>query len=70
MQVKALDPKITHRNNPDCPGRLVLGPDGHTWYCLDCGFAIVVTTVRVKPETCDDVRIPTQGTTPEPRGSS
>lgn len=50
MRVRALDPKFTHKNNPDCPMRLAPDPDGCTWYCLDCGFAIVVTSVDVKPQ--------------------
>jgi hypothetical protein len=50
MQVVTLDPRATHVNNPNCPMRLALMPDGKTWYCVDCGFAILHKRLEVEEE--------------------
>ena len=51
--VLALDAKLTHQDNPDCPMRLIPTPRGDGWMCFDCGFEIIMQRIEVK-EPCSD----------------
>jgi len=47
VKIYALDPKLSHQNNPNCPMRLMRDANG-VWYCADCRLRIMERSFEVQ----------------------